>query len=366
MKRIAWAGSVVAAGLMAPAVAQAQFSFIKIDESAANFYGLPCINNSGVVGFVRTNQTTFATGLYTGTGGPLTPIATSTTPGLSSIVTHPSINNTGVVAFMAMKTNGDEGVYKGTGGTPALIDTIPAALAASETRLSINTSGLVAYHKFTGPTTEGIFTSDGVNPVTPVATAPGATYSGLDYRLQMNDSGVVAFYGQPVGGGQGIFSSTGATFGAGAGSAIVSLNNAGIAVFSLISGGNQELRSAAAGGASTLLLDTSGPFNSFTTASINNLNQFAFLGGLDNTATGIFRGTNPVADKVIQTGDTLFGGTVQQLGMWNEGLNDSGDIAFSYFLSDGRFGIAVAHAVPGPAAVTPLLVAAACWRRRRR
>lgn len=74
-----------------------------------------------------------------------------------------------------------------------------------------------------------------------------------------------------------------------------------------------------------------------------------------------------MANRVIAVGDSLFGSSVVNVGLWSEGLNDSGDIAFSYFLADGRFGVAVAH-VPGAGAIVPLGLTwvLAVSRRRRR
>lgn len=354
--------------LIFSAAAHAQYSFTKIAESSTDFFGLPAINSSGLVAFERTNGLNFSTGIYTGTGGPLTTIASSATAGLAGVVTHPSINDSGVVAFKADKTNGDQGIYKGSGGALTLIDTVPAALASGDARLSINSSGQVAYFKFTSGVASAIYSGNGIGPAAPVVSAPGGTYANLGSigTLQMSNSGEVAFYAQPTAGGQGVFSSTGPTFAMGADTSIVSFNDVGRAVFTVISGG-QTLYTGPAGGPAVPYLDTSGPFAGFVSASINNSNNLAFMAALDNAVVGIFSGPNPITNKVIQTGDSLFGSTVMNANLWSEGLSDNGDIAFAYALADGRQGIAVAH-VPAPGTVIPTLLlvgAAGCVRRRR-
>lgn len=71
---------------------------------------------------------------------------------------------------------------------------------------------------------------------------------------------------------------------------------------------------------------------------------------------------------MIGTGDTLFGSTVFSLRMFE--LNDNDQIAFIYFLADGRIGIARADPlvtpVPEPGTL-PLFVAgllgAVLWRK---
>jgi hypothetical protein len=281
-------------------------------------------------------------------------------PGMGAMVTHPSINGSGVVAFKAYQSSGNQGVYKGSGGALTLIDTIAAAYAmSSDARVSINNSGLVAYHKWTGDTAAGIYAGSG-GAVTTIANSAGGVYTYSFGTLQMNDSGLVAFYAQPVGGGQGVFASTGQTLGADATQAIVSLNDLGRAVFQ----SSAALYTNTPGGSPTLYLDSSGPFSIGPAASINNLNQIAFMAGV-GTQVGIYYGPDPVANRLIQQGDSLFGGTVANVGIWDEALNDNGDIAFVYALTDGRQGVAVGH-IPAPSALGVLGLAGLMAARRRR
>jgi hypothetical protein len=77
---------------------------------------------------------------------------------------------------------------------------------------------------------------------------------------------------------------------------------------------------------------------------------------------GIFIGPN--AEKVIASGDALFGSTVFALVMSNDlsltshSLNDAGQIAFRYVLANGRSGIALATPIPEPSAAALLLIGA--------
>src|SRR5690606_5770067 len=88
------------------------------------------------------------------------------------------------------------------------------------------------------------------------------------------------------------------------------------------------------------------PYAIFTLggAAINDVGTVAFIAGLDAGGSGIFTGPDPVGDKVIQTGDPLFGSTLSFLtsAIDPEALNNNGDIAFRYGLANGVQGVAVA------------------------
>jgi len=94
------------------------------------------------------------------------------------------------------------------------------------------------------------------------------------------------------------------------------------------------------GGPLTVVADTSGAFQSFgfffgfTAPALNNNGEVAFLADLDSGGSGIFVGPDPVADRVIGTGDTLDGSTVSNLRFCDEGLNDSGQLVFQATFND--------------------------------
>jgi T5SS/PEP-CTERM-associated repeat protein len=88
------------------------------------------------------------------------------------------------------------------------------------------------------------------------------------------------------------------------------------------------------------VVDTNGPFRDFfpfRELRINASGTVAFLGILDDGRYGIFTGPDPIADKVIATGDALNGSTVSSIdtGISPE-FNDAGQIAFKVMLADGR------------------------------
>lgn len=69
--------------------------------------------------------------------------------------------------------------------------------------------------------------------------------------------------------------------------------------------------------------------------SINNAGKVAFEASLSGGREGIFIGPNLVTNKLIASGDSLFGSTVTTVGFFQEGLNDAGQIVFVAQLADG-------------------------------
>jgi hypothetical protein len=136
------------------------------------------------------------------------------------------------------------------------------------------------------------------------------------------------------------------------------LNDGGTAAFerSYFDEANQEFVTEIVSGSGdtlTTVADTRGQFGSFgfRPPSLNNQGDVAFLATLDDGTTGIFVGPDPVEDRVIATGDTLDGETVTGLTFCEEGLNDSGQLAFTAFYEDPdtlETRVAVFRATPVP------------------
>jgi len=116
----------------------------------------------------------------------------------------------------------------------------------------------------------------------------------------------------------------------------------------------EEIVKIDADGTRTVVADTRGEFSSFggRPPSLNNNGDVAFLATLDDfTTTGIFVGSDPTNDRVISTGDMLDGETVTGLKFCEEGLNDSGQLAFTAFFEDSETletRVAVFRATPAP------------------
>jgi hypothetical protein len=112
------------------------------------------------------------------------------------------------------------------------------------------------------------------------------------------------------------------------------------------------------------LIDTNGPAKDLLDVALNELGTIVFQATLDDGRSGLFSGPDLLADKIIATGDTLFGSTVTEVA-FDRGLNDSNQVAFSYALANGSRGIAMAT-VPEPAGVASIALGAAWGLKRRR
>jgi hypothetical protein len=74
--------------------------------------------------------------------------------------------------------------------------------------------------------------------------------------------------------------------------------------------------------------------------AMNNSGTVAFRGSLGAMGEGIFVGRpGSIDEKVIEAGDPLDGSTYLGGFLWEESINDNGQVAFYAFLADGRRGV---------------------------
>jgi len=350
---LSWTGAVESSS---------SYDFTLIADTSGSISGFnsnifPSINAGGVVAFEGLLRTGVE-GIFTGNGGTLTTIATNapTSPIAQfgpGFFAGPSINADGTVAFSAVLKGEGFGIFSSNGGalTP-IADT--GGLFSSLQGTAINNHGVVAFGADLRTGGSIILTGTGG----PLATI--AEVSSLFGGTSINDRGTVAFTTNPITPSAGIFAGNGGPL-----TTIValdkspfsqatsqSINNSGSVAFgaSLKAGGGGIFTGA--GGPITRIADSSGPFSFFFAPSINDEGTVAFLAGLDAGGAGIFIGPDVEADKVIATGDRLFGSTVTFFEFGGgQSLNNTGQIAFRAGLSDGRFVIVRADPVPEPSSL---------------
>jgi hypothetical protein len=251
-------------------------------------------------------------------------------------------------------------------------------------RPSINSAGTVALTAQSGVFSKYVMTGTGGSLTTianNVGGGSGNFNSGANVTA-INDSGTVAFRGTTpdpndfariwTGGGgplTAVFNPVGPPFANGFGQGGVSVNASGNVAFHAFLDAGGEGIFLGNGGTATTVADSSGPFSSFfTDAAVNDADTVAFIGFLDAGGYGIFTGPDPVANKIVAIGDPLFGSTVNALNIGNFAINDLGQVAFFYNLTDGRNGLAIATPVPEPSSLALVaggVAAAAAVRRRR-
>jgi len=134
-------------------------------------------------------------GIYTGSGGTLTTIASTIGPFFTDLYGSPDINDHGIVAFSAMLDGGLQGIFTGDGST---VTTIADTFWAIDSNPSINNSGMVAFKARPEVGQEaGIYI--GPDPIFDKVIGTGDLLDGstvtsiLSFHDGLNDQGQIAF-----------------------------------------------------------------------------------------------------------------------------------------------------------------------------
>ena len=342
-------------------------SFSDFDNPALNDAGQAAFFGSlaGTTGGGSDNE-----GLFRGDGTTLTQIvrrgqAAPDGNGSFSFFGSPALNDAGQVAFNGSLTgtsggfNDDSGIFRGDGTT--LTQVARAGQAAPDGNGSfsdffspvLNDVGQAAFVGFLTGTSGGFsddlgfFRGDGTTLTQIVRrgqAAPDGNGSFSDFfSPALNDAGQVAFNGELTGTGGG------------------GSDNLGI-----FRGDGTTLTQVARDGQAAPTSDGTLEgvlLNLFFAPALNDLGQLAFLGDIDlqdggstSDEFGLFFYDDLLGlTSVARTGDAFDGSTIIDLSFssgFNQqdegsGLNNLGQVAYSYTLADGREGVAV-WAVPEP------------------
>ena len=370
MKATAFQAAITLAALnFAPAFSQTQsqdhrtyaFEFTKIADTTKEFtsFGVfPALNNHGDVAFTAVRYGNGGVFRARGEQENVTVIA-SASDGLLAFSDQLAVNASGVVAFTASTNANSLAVFKGDGVSRTLIADSAAnglfklGLGAA----SINSSGIVAFSSVLAQRTfpAAIFKGAGGPLTTVVSTSPMGFQSFQNVAI--NDSGVIVFPGASADGSRGVFTISSAltdVVDTNAHPEIDSfgdpvINNAGTIadvafVLPLFA---PEIFTGTARGITPRNDPSNPPVANSEHPSLNNHGAVAFFatarpGG--NSSTGIFLEVSGAQSliPVIRPGDRLFGSTVDHVDLGRFALNDRFQLAFSYALTDGRSGIAIA------------------------
>jgi uncharacterized protein (TIGR03437 family) len=353
------AGLALLTLLTVPLLFGAEYTFTKITDDApgstlglAIFGGPFLINNNGLVVFTAQKTSTLQNGVYAGSGNGLTTVyeggLTLDSPRVNWAT---GVNDSGVIVY-----EGGGGLYTITaGGQPFLVS---PPTGSSVIRPAINNAGTVA---FGGSGNNSILTRTGTGPVQTLVSDTelprgNQLFAPLLNGVSINNSGTAAFYASNVASGTGCSCGLYTKNPSGAATAVSQLqqnislpfqiNDSGAVVFSGTYQGTKGVF-IASGGQIAAAVDLSGQTVSLPGfVSMNNQGEVAYIASfLVPSLSGIFTGPDKVADRVIATGDPLFGSIVSDIvtpQVAGRFLNDKGQVVFAYRLSNGLSGVAVA------------------------
>ena len=293
-------------------------SFTQVAPSLAGLCA--SINDMDDTAYLRANYpTTSITSLVRNSGGTLTILARSdTAPYLFAGTTYlPSLSNSGSAVYLSRGVPGpgtNAGIYIGPSGTTVYNASTGPPLD-SYTTASMNDSLTVAFVAqaagkigiYRGSTEPLIESGDVVSA--------GTIQIGLG-RPVINSSGTVAFEGSTTG--------TSSLYTTSDGTAVALVGTGSIQRLALNDSGTVAYRKAM--------------FN---------------IGGVSQ-GSGLFVGRPGAIDqRVIGLGDALDGSTVHECFLWEEAINNHGQIAFWAHLADGRQGVYRANPMPVLTTLSP-------------
>ncbi len=341
------------------------YRFVKVADSVKDgldpsAFGCPTVNDGGDVAFKAGRSTpdgfdtTFGIYRANASDGRLVTVAREGRR-FGSLGSNPSMNDAGQVSFAATLEledprtgNNIEKILRGNGRGLTTIASTEDRFNFFVFDTSINNDGRVAFaaeldERFGFD--EGLFSGRG-DAVTTYYLASTSQFDGSTGRPAINDRGRIAFT-ERRDGREGVFATrarggfeTIAQAGPDGFVGDPSYNNAGTAAFITAYTDEASGRFVNAvvtgdGGPTTTVATSSDSFGGFGQPSINDAGDVAFQADFNGAAdTGIFVNSSRVEDRVISTGDTLDGSTVRGLTFCEEGLSDTGRLAFVATLED--------------------------------
>ena len=344
--------------LMSSAGVRSEVQFQKIagtDSVFSDFeFSRPAINDAGTVAFFARVAPFGDGGIFVARHGTITPVATVLDSGIAGLSSAPELNNSGSVVFGAQLETGQQAVMLARKGVLT-----PIAVSASELTLgyyggSINNAGAVAFEGEDEHGRGAIFVARrGVVSAIADASPPFSPF-GVFSTPTINGSGAVAFTALLDDGNAGVVLVRGgeitiiaSTDPSGPFQAIgfgATVNDAGEVAFRAdLRGGEQCIFIWRHGRLTPRVCTGRGFADLGDIMALNDGGTVAFVAALASGGFGLFVGADPVADRIIVTGDPLDGSVVVSVEMLFRALNEASQLVFSARLADFRQGIYVAN-----------------------
>lgn len=316
------------------------YDVVPIAETGGRFVDfapyVPAINDRGVVAF-QAIASRGESGVYRVDGGSISPIFESSSRLATEVCSHPDIDLAGAVCFYAERMPGRRTVVLSQDGRTAILADDAGPLGPT-----MNDIGAVAFRADLESGASGIFTGrEGL--VTPIAVT-GDVFSAFHGLPVINSQGVVVFRADLRLGGQGIFTGDGGppVVVAATGSAFRSLgdfpfmdDDGAVAFCADFAGGGSGAFVALAGHIK-MVIDTTGAFESFRGGLLSEGGRLIFYGTPRGEDLGIFTGRDPRRDCVLAIGGPLFDSTVVEFALNPVSINRIGQIAIRVRLANGR------------------------------
>ncbi|MBA3572469.1 MAG: hypothetical protein H0W34_10960 [Pyrinomonadaceae bacterium] len=271
-----------------------------------------------------------------------------------------ALNDSNTVAFYSRFDDGRRGIFKISGAAVTNITELLECCSPFSPNVHINNAGTVVFQVSLSPVESAIYTGRG-GPLTIIAKS-GEEFRRFGGSPWISEHGQVVFSAYAADRRQAVYLANDSSIAKlmevnGYPYTFPSMSSSGeITFFSDFADTLGRVITRITEGVATTLVSVDGPFERLYVPSTTPGGRYAFMGGLDLGGFGIFTGPDPVKDKVIRTGDPLFGSTVHEVGFYR-GLNDRGDVAFRYRLVNGVEGVAVARIVPEPGGLVLVIAA---------
>jgi len=360
--------AILLVGVMAVGAQGAEYAFSLIADTSGEIgtfrIGPTPVDNFGNVAF-RADLDNGIEGVFKGNGGSLTTIALNEGQFAGyHFANHPLMNSVGTVAF------GGNGVFVSDGETVVTIAEVGPVFRSIAFTGQINNAGQVTFAATAQTGIMGTYVGSG-GPPTLVAD-PTGQFMDFNGNSTINDGGAVAFRAALDNGILGTFLSSEGTITTIAeerdpfvfvDTGVINSNNS-VAFRARLTAGGEGIF-VWSNGTIEQFIDTSGPFRSTSPVKLTDAGQVIFAATFDSGGSAFFVGPDPIRDRIIGTGDSFGGSTIDLV--FGGGVNDYGTIATGAVLADGRVVVIRADPISEPAGLVLLVagLATVCILRRR-
>lgn len=332
--------------LMKPSPRIAAYTLMKIAETGDVFSNfapyVASINNRGEVAF-QAELSVSGSGIYLGSGGPITTVVDTADGVFRQFISHPDVNDHRCLCFYAERASGEQGVFLSQDGQlRSLAETNALFTRIGPLGPSINEHDVVAFRSYTPSGQNGIYSSDG-DAVTQIALS-GETWADFAGIPVISETGTVAFRADTASNGSGLYTGDGKTLSSVAEvgvrfrdlvvhpgildmatvtfGALLTSNGSGI--FTSVEG---ELRQ---------VMDTGNHFECFRSALFDEVGRIVFVAIPKGGQLGIFTGPDPEKDRILGIGDPLFDSTIATMALNPVSINKAGQLAIRVCLTNER------------------------------